>query len=113
MGYDAVPACVNFLIKSFDSFLQIFLHQIHLFVDFQDFFGTCVELLPPFHLLDCDSACNDIRQPFDELFDVDRATWAICNNNDAPERFVHGERANFAGLVLGCIKAKFCKSILM
>ena len=26
-----------------------------------------------------------------------------------PRRFVHGERANFTGLVLGCIEAKFCK----
>ena len=28
-----------------------------------------------------------------------------------PGGSVHGERANFTGLVLGCIKAKFCKKI--
>ena len=26
-----------------------------------------------------------------------------------PGESVHGERANFTGLLLGCIKAKFCK----
>ena len=32
------------------------------------------------------------------------ATWGICNNMGS----VHGERANFTKLVLGCIEAKFC-----
>ena len=30
-----------------------------------------------------------------------------------PGRSVHGERANFTSLVLGCIEAKFCKYILV
>ena len=30
-----------------------------------------------------------------------------------PEGSVHGERANFGGLVLGCIEADFCNQILI
>ena len=33
-------------------------------------------------------------------------TCGICNNNDDP---VHGERANFTSLALGCIEAKIFK----
>ena len=37
-------------------------------------------------------------------------TWAICNSNN---NNVHGERANFTRLVLGCIEANFANEIIM
>ena len=32
------------------------------------------------------------------------------SENEEPGESVHGERANFTGLVLGCVEAKFCKT---
>ena len=33
-------------------------------------------------------------------------------NPDTPGKSIYGKRANFTRLVLGCIKAKFCKYIV-
>ena len=41
--------------------------------------------------------------------DEDRDLRGSCDNNTTSVIIVHGERANFTRLVLGCIEAKFCK----
>ena len=60
-----------------------------------------------------------------QLRQLDSSTAKRTRGSHAPEKYltisfgqppgisVHGERANFAGLVLGCIEADFCNKILV
>ena len=62
---------------------------------------------------DDDEECQaqDVVDPEqDDILENPSADWVLhVLYRDIPGESVHGERANFTGLVLGCIEAKFCK----